>query len=793
MASSDISLSHLMTPALLSVMDNLPFPISFAETSETPVKVVFINKEFKRIFGYELDEIDNINKWAAQAYPDEAYRHEVMGSWVRDAELAAMSDGSIPIREVQIRARDGTTVKTLLNGSMVGSSVVVAFIDISQQARAEAELRDVRQLLERTAYELTENLPVGTYTMVQPPEGGLGQFRFISSKFIEITGLPREELQADPLLAFTCIHPDDYDNWLELNRQAFNNKAPFYGEARIATKEQVRWITAESKPRQLHDGSTVWEGVLTDITDRKLAEESLARAKTRAEELERIKTEFLTRMSHEIRTPLTMMLGLTDLLADDCDRESQTEKVAQLRNAGNLLLGIVNDILDLSKIEAGQLITEEIPFQLSDLLAHIQAFESSITNPELKLSVQYPMGKLPTLIGDQRRIEQVLGNLIGNAIKFTERGHILVTLELNHKDQTSVCFKATVSDTGKGITAEQLPELFTPFMQADTSIARQYGGTGLGLSISKELVELMGGRIGVDSELGQGSYFWFELPLALAQTLAHTSPAHTTPNNRTDKALTGLKILVVDDSLSIRGLMRAFLLREGAEVELADNGAVALEILKARGRRFDCVLMDVQMPQVDGLSATKQIRQIAALDQLPILAMTAGLLAEQQVRAREAGMADVIAKPVNPTRMVEQILKALGHGASDATRTRPSKDSPIPAIAGIDRQHANQTMDGSLEMFALLVRVFVEEFEGFEEQIRQLLASDSTEARAMAKRFAHSLRGSSRQLGAIELSDSARVLEEAIDANYPGVKAEFDHTLTSLKQLLDTLQAHQAR
>lgn len=239
--------------------------------------------------------------------------------------------------------------------------------------------------------------------------------------------------------------------------------------------------------------------------------------------------------------------------------------------------------------------------------------------------------------------------------------------------------------------------------------------------------------------------------------------------------------------------MRALLARKGAKVEVADSGPMALDILQSRGTAFDCVLMDVQMPDVDGLSVTRQIRQIPRLDRLPILAMTAGLLAEQQVRARQAGMADVIAKPMQTPRMIEQVLSAVGRATGqDGYSTTPLSHNPIPALNGIDRHHANHTMDGSLEIFNVLVDVFVQEFTGFAQQMGALLSVHSAKARSDAERLAHSLRGSSRQLGALELSDAATALEAAIHNHYPNVKAEFDQTSAALVPLLDTLQTHQA-
>lgn len=784
---------------LAQVVMGLPFAAIVTEAGPMPRPVKFLNRAFTNTFGYTAQDVPTVSDWFILAYPDEAYRLEFIEAWESEVRQAFETQGVIETREVEIATKFGHAVRVLVSAQAMGQYLITSFVDVSEQRRTEAELRDVRHKLERTAYELTENLPVGTYTMVQPADGGLAQFRFMSTRFLELCGLNREDAYADPLQGFACVHPDDYDAWLALNAKAFANKEPFYGETRLVVNGQTRWITAESKPRPLPDGSTVWEGVLADITERKLAEQALARAKARAEELERLKSDFLTQMSHEIRTPLTAILGLADLLADDQLERSQHDKVAQIQTSGKLLLGIINDILDMSKIEAGQLITEELPFEVSELLAHLETFKTAINNVNVNLVVQ-PVDSAPTLIGDKRRIEQVLTNLVGNAIKFTDQGQITVTLETIHKSADQVRLKASVTDTGRGVDADLLPKLFTPFVQADTGVSRRYGGTGLGLSISKQLVELMGGRIGVVSEPGSGSTFWFELPLAIDQQVKPTwqqesvRPVQTSvrlanaPQNKPAPRLAGLRILVVDDSDSIRDLICEFLEREHAQVELACDGAQALETLR-RGKTFDCVLMDIQMPVMDGLTAMRNIRALHEFDHLPVLAMTAGLLAEQQARARQAGMTDVVAKPVDFRQMIQQILSAVGRAGS--AQTADITGNPMPALAGINRDHVNQTMEGNRRLFDRLCEVFVQEFENLDDRIEAVLAQGINPTSIKeAGRLAHALRGAASQIGALELGQAAAALEHALHNDAEHSPAKLAAMGKLLADLIASLKGH---
>ena len=305
----------------------------------------------------------------------------------------------------------------------------------------------------------------------------------------------------------------------------------------------------------------------------------------------------------------------------------------------------------------------------------------------------------------------------------------------------------------------------------------------------------MGGQIGVTSKPDQGSTFWFELPLTVSANPRPILPANE-PVHLTKNRLAELTILVVDDSASIRDLIATFLRLEGAEVEQAADGAQALALLQDHGSRFDCVMMDVQMPVMDGLSATQNIRAITELDHLPVLAMTAGLLAEQQARARQAGMADVVAKPVDVDRMIVQILTAVGR-ANPTAGSQDGEQNPMPVIAGIDRDAANITMDGNRRLYDRLLVVFVQEFDGLDEHIANLLDQGLDPATIVeTRRLAHGLRGAASQIGATEVSEAAGVLERALatDPKQGHAKCQIMGKLLgdlmySLKRYLKTLHA----
>ena len=518
------------------------------------------------------------------------------------------------------------------------------------------------------------------------------------------------------------------------------------------------------------------------------------------------KSEFLAHMSHEIRTPLNAVLGLAQLLDRESLNDQQQGLVARIRDAGQSLLGILNDILDLSKIEAGQLHIESRPFALETLLARLDSLMGHTARAKgIDLRIEDRAAYSGPLMGDALRLEQVLINLIGNAIKFTEQGAVTLEIQRGKTHRMKVWLRFVVGDTGIGIAPETLDRLFTPFTQADAGITRRFGGTGLGLSICKRLVEFMGGSIGADSQVGQGSTFWFELPFTSAsdrQIAAIASP----PSVESTRPASGLRLkgkhfLVVDDSAINRELVERALAFEGATATLAADGQQAVQYLQSQPQAFDAVLIDVRMPVMDGLTATRLIRNELGLTALPILALTAGVLHEQQAAARTAGVNDVLAKPLDLEQLVALLLKwvnpapkvaeAAAFQSPHHNLSRPEVQpfagadgsktiDEFPEIPGIDRVRAAQILGQNRAFFLRLLTGFIDQFTDAVALTHRDLTQGDREA---AIHRLHTLRGNAGHLGALDLMRAAGELEQAIERGETDIEtwlAAFNHQLTAL-------------
>ncbi|MEO6281680.1 PAS domain S-box protein [Roseateles sp.] len=431
----------------------------------------------------------------------------------------------------------------------------------------------------------------------------------------------------------------------------------------------ARLLAQAVDPAHPSRGGTIW--IIEDITERRRVEDQLAHAKDEAQAANRAKSAFLANTSHEIRTPLNGLLGLGRLAQQpDLSDEQRRDYLNQMMDSAESLSGLISDILDLSKIEAGRLTLESQPFSLRDLLASIRLAYLTLAQARgLSFAVDIDPALPSWVFGDPLRTRQILSNYLTNALKFTAHGGITVSVKAmsrNSQGSAGEWVHIEVSDTGAGIAAEQQARLFQPFTQADESTTRRFGGTGLGLSICRELATLMGGEVGMRSTVGQGSSFWAELPLPAAPAPMAHQPREPRANSAPHEALHGRRVLIAEDHPVNMLIAVAQLEQWGMEVAQASDGRQAIEAVHAAasvGKPFDVVLMDVQMPVMGGHDATRELRKHFSAEELPIVALTAAALVSERDDAFAAGMNDFLTKPIDTPKLHQTLLRLTGPSA----------------------------------------------------------------------------------------------------------------------------------
>ena len=583
-------------------------------------------------------------------------------------------------------------------------------------------------------------------------------------------------------------------------RGALDGEPQTFERILIKPNGETGYIWAQYIPdRDEHDRVMGFIVVVTDITEIKQTEfhlkeanEQLIVTRDRAEIANRAKSEFLANMSHEIRTPMNAIIGLSNLALDLNLPPKIRDYLKKISISANALLSILNDILDYSKVEAGRFQLEATTFVLEELLENIaNLFTVRAEQQNLELTFEVAPEVPEWVIGDHLRLGQVLTNLIGNAIKFTTSGKIWVKVEQvdTVTGFATLCF--SVRDTGIGMSGEQIKRLFQPFTQANGSITRQFGGTGLGLSISQRLVGLMGGEILVASELGQGSEFSFKILLAIPkETPGPYTISMPLSISEPSTAIRGARILLVEDNEINQQVAREILERWGFFVIMANHGEQALAVLEEHSVPFDLVLMDVQMPVMDGLEATRRIRRNKRFHSLPVIAMTAAVLDRDQAECFESGMNDHIAKPIlyeHLLGVLERWIPPSERKASDRKlpKSRGGADILVDQLPGFDIEFAIQQLRGNYDLLLTLLKQFGEQFSTATETIKGLIAKGQHKE---ATQQLHKLKGAAGNLGATELHRHAGLLEQELKSGQLSVsRTAFDQALGIVLASIATL------
>ncbi len=623
---------------------------------------VWSTQRAKTMLGYAPDElIDTVETWEQLIHPDE-------GAAVEASVQQCLSGARELYRhEYRLRHKDGSWRWILDQGRivdrdpagnalrMVGTHTDTTELHVAATALAESETR-----LRKVAAQV----PGMLYQVLLRPDGSMA-FPYASEGILPLYGLTPAEAARSAAPVLERLHPDDRERVGAAIAASARDLSQWDCEYRYCHPDgRVLWLHGHGNPERLADGTVLWHGYNTEISERKRGEEHLRQALHDAEQATRSKSAFLATMSHEIRTPLNGVIGMVELMRMGEMAPSQQESVAVIHASANNLLQILNDILDYSKLEEGAAQVERVPFSpagvVEDALrvVHLKAREKG-----LALSRELSPGLPAQLVGDPSKLRQILFNLLGNAVKFTASGRVELRLNLVRSPGGGGggMLEITVTDSGIGMDASVLAQLFQPFTQADASMSRRYGGSGLGLAISRGLAVLMGGSLEASSVPGQGSTFRCRIPVAIPAAVpiasAPAAPAVERGAAVPRPARWSGRALVVEDNAVNQNVARAMLSRLGLNVTVCFDGASALAQLSNGG--FDLVFMDCMMPVMDGLEATRRARAQGV--RVPIIAITANAMPNDRVACLEAGMDDYLAKPITLERLnrvLERFLPA---------------------------------------------------------------------------------------------------------------------------------------
>ena len=648
----------------------------------------------------------------------------------------------------------------------------------NKNTQKEVNLKEIQLEIERDSFlQILQQLPVAVIICEAPS----GKLIFTNNKVNEVLGPPASSSGA----------LSEYGEWRGFHSDGSSYKPMEWPLARsiksgaVVTNEQVFILRDDNTPVTLLLNSApiknaegkIVAGVLIceDFTEKKRAEVAIA-SEQAALESSRLKSEFLAIMSHELRTPLNGIIGLCQILAKENLTQKQSEFVKNITKSSVILKSLVNDILDLSRIEAGKVTLQKLEFNLPDLVQEVKSIIApSLSDRKLTFSVLIDSNALGNLKGDSNRVRQILLNLVSNAVKFTLQGGIkLEILFLEATSPNLAKFKFSIQDTGIGISEEGRSNLFEKFYRVETEVTKNCEGTGLGLAICKKQIDLLGGEIGFESELGKGSCFWFTLSFEVgSKPNLSKEPAPIQPRHHPKKAY---RILVAEDNVINQTIFVELLEQAGYQVQVTNNGKEALKALNSMP--FDAILMDCQMPEMDGLEATQVIRkhETPSIRNLPIIAVTAKASMIDREMCFRAGMNEYIDKPLNHELLLDIIERVIVHKEQEIERHIDLER--LEKVRGFQQE-------GKPDILKTIVNLFLDTVP---ERITQIRAASQNNDLPSIEKLAHSLRGSAGAVGAVLMTDICLQLENLKSLDTLDVRRSFiqslDEEFTCVKAVL---------
>ncbi|MBF0443945.1 MAG: response regulator [Magnetococcales bacterium] len=782
--------SHEQYRLLLETSNFVPWEMDLANN-----KFTYMGPQIKNLLGYPVEDWTDFDYWVSRLHPDD---REV----AKRFSLTSTKKGEDHDFEYRVISAQGATVwlrdvVTLVRKNDEVTGLRGFFIDITEQKQGEHELHKTMDLLVKSENQLQAIL--SNTSAVVFLKNIDGRYILVNRRFEELFNISNLDVidKSDFDLFPYAIAQKLYENDLAV----LKHRKSLEIEEVIRHKEEHRTYISVKFPL-FNENNKIFAigGIATDITDRKLAEDDLCEAKQNAELANRAKSQFLAAMSHDIRTPMNAILGMGEVLAQSELNETQLHHLDILTHAGEGLLALINDILDLSKIEAGQLELEAVSFNLPDLISSsIHILEQRATSKNLKLDYNIDPKCNKIIVGDPQRLRQILLNLLGNAIKFTEQGKITLEVKSHFKDR--ILF--VVRDTGIGISHKKLNSIFQPFTQADNSITRRFGGSGLGLSICNHLVEKMGGTIQVESEVGKGSSFSFtaRLPKSVGNladiTLTQVIRQKSRNSSETKKATqeSAMHILLVDDADDNILVIKAFLKTTPHTLQITKNGKQAVEAF-AKGS-FNMIMMDMMMPIMDGYEATRRIRALEKKTNrpaVPIVALTANAMKEDLEKTIEAGCDMYLSKPIRMKHLLD-VIDSFVKNSSDVSSSLHYNEESTEQSKNSDNKNLKNSYNAiNLDILNKLRKdlggnidsplgKFLDQLPNRYTAIVEAINQKNSDS---LKSSAHKLKGSSASFGAEQLVSICHQMELAGRA---GQLPQDENLLDALKKECGVVQS----